>query len=245
MSIDQPDTETDHDRAADLDRGPGGGDGGDAPVDPGPQPRDCSTRCRAWGANGGRTVAPAAHSAVPQPGAGTTHGQRHPRSGGTPGASLCAARRTASSRPLQMPELDDPHGRSPPAQCRCHGPPTPCPSVSTRRNGAILLAFLGLAHRVAPGAWPARRSWPSSSAWTADTVQQALHRARERWSRQPWMTVLREDAPTCSTRAAGCMTTHELATALLAARGSAADEARALPLCRRRCLRRSGNRNGA
>jgi serine/threonine protein kinase len=89
---------------------------------------------------------------------------------------------------------------------------------------AILLAFLGLAAAVASGAWTARQDLADQLGLARETVQQVLHRARERWNRQPWMTVLREDAANLLDKSGGVMTAHELATALLAARGSAADE---------------------
>ena len=89
---------------------------------------------------------------------------------------------------------------------------------------AILLAFLGLDTAVDPGLWLAHQDVAEQLGMARETVQQALHRARERWNRQPWMTALREDAANMLDKSGGVMTTDELATALLAARGSAADE---------------------
>lgn len=89
---------------------------------------------------------------------------------------------------------------------------------------AILLAFLGLDKAVESGSWTAQQDLAAQLGLARETVQQALHHARERWNRQPWMTALREDAANLLDKSGGVITTHELATALLAARGSAADE---------------------
>ncbi len=89
---------------------------------------------------------------------------------------------------------------------------------------AILLAFLGLNQTGDPGSWAAQQDLAERLGLARETVQHALQRARERWNRQPWMTALREDAANLLDKNGGVMTTHELATALLAARGSAADE---------------------
>jgi hypothetical protein len=88
----------------------------------------------------------------------------------------------------------------------------------------IQLAYLGLDHASEPDAWPARQEVAENLGMTRETVQHTLHRARERWCRQPWMTVLREDMARMIDKNGGVMTTHELATLLLAARGSAANE---------------------
>jgi hypothetical protein len=68
-----------------------------------------------------------------------------------------------------------------------------------------------------------------------ETVPQALHRARERWDRQPWMTVLREDVAAILDKSGGVMTTDELATALLVTRGSAADAPERSRLAAKEC----------
>ncbi len=54
-------------------------------------------------------------------------------------------------------------------------------------------------------------------------VQEVLEAARQRWSRQPWMTALREDLARLVDKHSGVMTGEELAEAVLAARGSVAD----------------------
>jgi hypothetical protein len=54
-------------------------------------------------------------------------------------------------------------------------------------------------------------------------VQQTLEAARERWTRQPWMTSLRDDIARLIDKHSGAMTGDELAEAVLSARGSVAD----------------------
>jgi serine/threonine protein kinase len=88
----------------------------------------------------------------------------------------------------------------------------------------ILLTFLGLDTDSQPGAWCAQQDVAEQLGVTREAVQHTLHRARERRNRQPWMTALREDVAKMIDKTGGVMTTHELATSLLAARGSAANE---------------------
>jgi serine/threonine protein kinase len=88
----------------------------------------------------------------------------------------------------------------------------------------ILRAFLGLDHTSRPDAWPAQHDVAERLGMSRETVQHTLHRARQRWGRHPWMTALREDVARLLDKSGGVMTSHELATALLAARGSATDE---------------------
>ena len=54
-------------------------------------------------------------------------------------------------------------------------------------------------------------------------IQNALEAGRERWSRQPWMTALRDDLARLIDKHAGVMTGEELAEAVLSSRGSVAD----------------------
>lgn len=54
-------------------------------------------------------------------------------------------------------------------------------------------------------------------------LQAALETGRERWSRQPWMTTLRDDVSRLVDKHSGVMTGRELAEAVLAARGSVAE----------------------
>ncbi len=54
-------------------------------------------------------------------------------------------------------------------------------------------------------------------------VQDALAVAWERWSRQPWMTALRDDTARLIDKHSGAMTGAELAEAVLSARGSVAE----------------------
>jgi serine/threonine protein kinase len=88
----------------------------------------------------------------------------------------------------------------------------------------ILLAYLGLDNGDTVGAWLPQQELCERLAVGRDIVQQALHRARERWSRQPWMTGLRQDIVGLIGKDGGVMTTAELTAAVLAARGSVADE---------------------
>jgi hypothetical protein len=88
----------------------------------------------------------------------------------------------------------------------------------------ILRAFLGLDPASRPGAWPAQHDVAERLGMSREAVQHALHRARQHWGRFPWMTALREDVARLIDKSGGVMTGHELATALLAARGSAADD---------------------
>jgi hypothetical protein len=63
-----------------------------------------------------------------------------------------------------------------------------------------------------------------SHAVSRDTVQRVLQRAREHWGKQRWMTDLRQEIATLLDKSAGVMTTAEMTTAMLTARGSAAEE---------------------
>jgi serine/threonine protein kinase len=90
-----------------------------------------------------------------------------------------------------------------------------------RRVLTVLLELEGAWQR---GIWPAQQDVVEQLAVSRQTVQHVLQRAREYWSRQPWMTALREDMAALIDKNGGLMTVEELAAAVLAARGSAAGE---------------------
>jgi len=98
------------------------------------------------------------------------------------------------------------------------------PSRLATGERRILLASLGLDNGDTAGAWLAQQELAERLAVGREIVQQALHRARERWSRQPWMTGLRQEVAALIEMGGGVMTTAELTTAVLGARGSVADE---------------------
>ncbi len=87
----------------------------------------------------------------------------------------------------------------------------------------LLKGLLGLDPGIRrPPYAPQHRVAETLEAKRAD-VQDALEAARERWSRQPWMTALRDDIARLVDKHSGVMTGDELAEAVLAARGSVAD----------------------
>ena len=88
----------------------------------------------------------------------------------------------------------------------------------------IISALLGLEGDWQRGVWLAEPDVAERLACPRPTVRHAMRRAREHWGRQPWMTVLREDLAAVLEKNGGVMTVDELSAAVLAARGSAADE---------------------
>jgi serine/threonine protein kinase len=89
---------------------------------------------------------------------------------------------------------------------------------------SILLAFLGLDNGGTGGAWTAQQDLAERLVVSRDKVQHILRRARERWGKQPWMTILRHEIAALLEKSGGVMTTDEMTVAVLTARGSAADE---------------------
>ena len=87
----------------------------------------------------------------------------------------------------------------------------------------ILVASLGLDDPVQGSSWASQQDIAERLGVERDTVQQVLHRVRDRWGR-PWMTALRDDIATVLDRHGGILTAAELTAAVLAVRGSAADE---------------------
>ena len=81
----------------------------------------------------------------------------------------------------------------------------------------ILLAHLGLDNSDIAGAWLAQQELSERLAVGREIVQQALHPARERWSRQPWMTGLHQEVAGLIEKGGGVMTTAELTAAVLGA----------------------------
>jgi hypothetical protein len=72
--------------------------------------------------------------------------------------------------------------------------------------------------------WKSQQEVAETLSVPLSSVQQALQRAREHWGKQAWMTALRQDVAAILDKNGGLMTAEELASAVLAARGSAADE---------------------
>jgi hypothetical protein len=89
----------------------------------------------------------------------------------------------------------------------------------------VLLAFLGLDSPVQGGAWPAQQDIAARLTVPRRTVQGVLQHARERWSRQPWMTELRQEVAAWLDKNGGVLTAEELTAAVLTARGSVAPDA--------------------
>ena len=89
----------------------------------------------------------------------------------------------------------------------------------------VLLAFLGLDSPSQAGAWPAQQDIAARLAVPRRTVQHVLQHARERWSRQPWMTELRKEVAAWLDKNGGVLTADELTAAVLTARGSVAPDA--------------------
>ena len=89
----------------------------------------------------------------------------------------------------------------------------------------VLLACLGL-HSPSQGeTWPAQQDIAARLAVSRDTVQHVLQHARERWSRQSWMTELRKEVAAWLDKNGGVLTAAELTAAVLTARGSVAPDA--------------------
>ena len=89
----------------------------------------------------------------------------------------------------------------------------------------VLLACLGLDSPSQAGAWPAQQDIAARLAVPRRTVQHVLQHARERWSRQPWMTELRKEVAAWLDKNGGVLTADELTAAVLTARGSVAPDA--------------------
>lgn len=81
---------------------------------------------------------------------------------------------------------------------------------------AFARRFLGLEGE----SWPSMLELAEHLALSRSDVLAKLEAARKRWSDQPWLSSLRDDAGGILERHAGVMTAPELAQALLAARGS-------------------------
>lgn len=77
-----------------------------------------------------------------------------------------------------------------------------------------------------PGAWPSQTEAAVAHDITRARVGQILAKARERWSRNPSLTSLRDEILDLLRTEGGVMTAAELTRAVLAARGSALEEPR-------------------
>lgn len=107
------------------------------------------------------------------------------------------------------------------------------PSRPGRRDASeprILRTLLGLDESPSAGAWPSQTDVAAVHGLTRARVGQILGAARERWSRNPSLTGVREEMLARLRTEGGVMTTGELAQALLATRGSACAEPRRSPL---------------
>jgi serine/threonine protein kinase len=87
----------------------------------------------------------------------------------------------------------------------------------------LLKGLLGLHSGVALPLFAPQQRIAETFQVSRTDVQDVLEAARERWSRQPWMTALRDDIAWLIDKHSGIMTGEELAEAVLAARGSVAD----------------------
>ncbi|MGR9105356.1 MAG: BREX system serine/threonine kinase PglW [Gammaproteobacteria bacterium] len=95
-------------------------------------------------------------------------------------------------------------------------------SRTDNETARLLRGFLGLdCDLTLPFYAPQQRVAETFRVKRTD-VQDALDTARERWSRQPWMTALRDDIARLVDKHFGVMTGEELAEAVLTARGSVA-----------------------
>jgi serine/threonine protein kinase len=90
-------------------------------------------------------------------------------------------------------------------------------------EATALPALLGLDERLADP-WPAQDAVAVLAGVSRGRISQVLAKARERWSRQPAVTGLRQEMVALLTAHGGVMTTTELAEAILLARGSAAND---------------------
>jgi serine/threonine protein kinase len=86
-----------------------------------------------------------------------------------------------------------------------------------------LKGLLGLdpEHRVPP--YAPQQAVAETLKADRTAIREALEAARARWSRQPWMTALRDDIARLIGKHSGVMTGKELTEAVLSARGSVAD----------------------
>ncbi|MGH8591417.1 MAG: hypothetical protein ACREXX_19500, partial [Gammaproteobacteria bacterium] len=96
----------------------------------------------------------------------------------------------------------------------------------------LLKCLLGLDGEAAVSSYAPQQKVADSLGLDRSEIQKALETARQRWTRQPWMTALREDIARLVDKHAGVMTGDELAEAVLAARGSVADGAERYRLAR-------------
>ncbi len=98
---------------------------------------------------------------------------------------------------------------------------------------ALLRAWLGLERsedRADRAELPTLREAAEAAASTRATAQQIVERAVEKWTRNRWMTVLRDEIAEFVQRREGTVTVEELAARLLGLRGSVTEGPRRLTL---------------
>jgi serine/threonine protein kinase len=102
------------------------------------------------------------------------------------------------------------------------------PARSHSSEPRVLLMLLGLDDAASSpvAAWPSQTEVAAAHDITRARVGQVLAAARERWSRNPSLTALRDDLAEAITAEGGVMTAAELIRSVLAARGSALEEPR-------------------
>lgn len=93
--------------------------------------------------------------------------------------------------------------------------PTPEPQVLKQITG-----FAAPVDAEAQDAWPSQRDVAEGLGLSRTAVADVVDRARARWAKKPWMTLLREDVARLLESHGGIATREELAQAVLLARGS-------------------------
>ncbi|WP_029008644.1 BREX system serine/threonine kinase PglW [Azospirillum halopraeferens] len=88
-----------------------------------------------------------------------------------------------------------------------------------------LVVFLGLEDTDSPSAWPTVGAVASRCGIARTAVATAIGKGRERWHKQPALTVVRDEVRTLLRANGGVMTVAELVPQILAAHGSLLDDA--------------------
>ena len=87
----------------------------------------------------------------------------------------------------------------------------------------LIRGVLGLNPRVIMSPYAPQQGAAKILEVNRTDIRETLEGAKERWSRQPWMTALRDDIARLINKHSGVMTGEELTEAVLSARGSVAD----------------------
>jgi serine/threonine protein kinase len=95
-----------------------------------------------------------------------------------------------------------------------------------------IMAYLGISEDQHSGVWPSQSDLARTFDVTRARIGQVVAKARELWRRKPFLTQIRDDINDILDAAGGVMGMHDVAAAILAARGSVADE----PLRTRRAI---------